>query len=139
MWISRREWEDTTRLAKSRQISETDLADLHAKLLSTTEQLAALRSTFAWLTEHVNRLERERAILFQRVLLLNVPAMELSRAQSEPPTPGENRIVGKPIEDQYDHTVPGAQALSIFEDVGDQTAALMGIQHDDMGNVRWTK
>lgn len=106
--------------------------------LKLTEQLAQLRSSFEWLTTHVNRLERERAELFARVLNLQLPAMSLEREPQ--PSISPNQVVGRPAEDSYENSIPALQAAGgLFEDVGDEAASRLGVGHDDMGNVKWTR
>ncbi len=110
------------------------------ELLDARAQIAALRSSFEWLTEHVNRMEQERAALLSRVLGLTVPAMNIGREATDAPTPTQSRIVGRPAEDEYAGTIPALQAVgALFEDAGDEGAAALGAKHDAMGNVTWTK
>lgn len=121
----------------SLQETREELHESHANVLRLTEQLAQLRSSFEWLTNHVNRLERERAELFARVLNLQLPAMSLERQKEESVSPSQ--IAGTPG-DSYEDSIPALQAVGgLFEDVGDDAAAKMGIKHDDMGNVKWTR
>lgn len=109
----------------------------HAMELSLTSQLSQLQSSFEWLTQHVNRLERERAELFARVLNLQLPAMTLEREKA--PSISPSQVVGVPG-DSYENTIPALQAAGgLFEDVGDDAAARLGVGHDDMGNVKWTR
>lgn len=117
-----------------------DYITLRSELAASQAQLGQLQSSFTWLTEHVNRLERERAELLARVLGVSFPAMTL---ESTAPTPTQSRIVGRPLEaddDSYAGSIPALQAVgALFEDVGDENAAQLGARHDSMGNVTWTK
>lgn len=119
----------------------TDYVKLRSELAASQAQLGQLQSSFGWLTEHVNRLERERAELMARVLAVNFPAMTLDRTgATEAPTPTQSRILGRPAEDDYAGTIPALQAVgALFEDVGDEAASALGARHDSMGNVTWTK
>lgn len=139
---------DSMRLQMSRLIDaladlggiSKDYIVLRAELAASQAQLGQLQSSFTWLTEHVNRLERERAELLARVLGVSFPAMTL---ESTAPTPTQSRIVGRPLEadeDNYAGSIPALQAVgALFEDVGDEHAAQLGARHDSMGNVTWTK
>lgn len=112
------------------------LAEEVAAHAQTREALAALRATQAWLHEHVNRLEADRQALLARVLQVQVPAMHLSVAPEPTPTPQ-----GSPEDqDAYASTIPALQAVgSLFEDVGDEAAAELGVGHDEHGNVIWRR
>lgn len=119
-----------------------DYIKLRSELAANQAQLGQLQSSFTWLTEHVNRLERERAELMARVLAVSFPAMSIDRTgpADAAPTPTQTRIVGRPVEDDYGNSIPALQAVgALFEDVGDEQAAALGARHDAMGNVTWTK
>lgn len=158
MWITKAEFRELVASAGSARVekaledalaAQRDRADHEAyerekaarEVVALSEQLGQLQSSFTWLTEHVNRLERERAELMARVLAVNFPAMRLDRLEApDAPTPTQTRIVGRPAEDDYAGTIPALQAVgALFEDVGDEHAAALGARHDAMGNVTWTK
>lgn len=154
MWITRAEYRELVDGAAAAKAAATIVPELkkanetvaelrevvheqHASELRLMQQLSQLQSSFEWLTTHVNRLERERAELFARVLNLQLPAMTLERQKEESTSPSQ--IAGTPG-DSYENTIPALQAVGgLFEDVGDDAAARMGIQHDGMGNVKWTR
>lgn len=116
------------------------LSEQLGKLKAERDQLVALKASFEWLTNHVNRLETERNLLTQRVLGMNLPPMQLERVPDDPPTPTQSRIVGRPREDDYASSIPAAQAMqTIFEDIGDDAAKEQGIEHDEAGNVVYTR
>jgi exonuclease VII large subunit len=136
--------ETVTRLVErdttSVQTLQTALEGERRAHAATREQLAALRSTLTWMTEHVNRLEQDRQALFAKVLDVQLPALEVRvtrRAEAEAasaPTPG----AGPEGQDEYAETIPALQAAGVlFEDVGDEAARQLGIEHDELGNVRW--
>jgi hypothetical protein len=128
-----RAWRTAWRAAHER------IVVLETEKTALTQQLAALRASFEWLTQHVNRLERERAVLLQRVLGVTLPVPEIGRA-SEPDRVGVATPPTAPTQPDYSTTIAGLQALgAAFEDVGDELAAQLGLRHDEFGNVRSTR
>lgn len=84
-----------------------------------------------WLRVRVNQLERERALLLQRALALPMEAPELLR--EEP---------ARPIAPPTTHDLVRANGLPHlagidFDDLGDELAQSLGIDHDSEGRIRY--
>jgi len=128
-----------TELLGAVHVNQTAATKAQTELASKTAELAALRASFEWLTEHVNRLERERSELLARLMGVSLPAMSLG-VREDVPTPTQTQVFGRAAEDEYGGSIPALQAVgALFEDVGDEHASQLGARHDAMGNVTWTK
>lgn len=89
------------------------------------EQLAIAQNNFEWARVRLNQVEAERATFLSALLHLPIapPAIE----REEPPQPATATPgVGLPISLGFD-----------FEDVGDDAARRMGLEHDDGGALRY--
>lgn len=133
-----------------------------ARIAALERQLAIEQERFNWMTVHVNELKAERAILFERVLGMQIPAMEIARAPADvgpvaatprltpemlrdqirlaPPPEGEpGRVLRRPGGEVKDASALVAEALAagdLFNDVGDAKAREMGLGWDDEGNLK---
>lgn len=72
--------------------------------------------TIDWMRHRINALEKERTVLLQKVAGINLPTPEIEIAPARQAVADLN----------WDHG---------FEDVGDEEAARLGIQHNDLGEV----
>lgn len=124
---------------------------------------ARLKASCDWLAEHCNQLQRERAVLLDRVLQVQIPIMEIAReerpmpprldpeltpevlksmaARFAPPPDAERGTVFKPASDgdRVDVAEKEAQAaMSIFEDMGDERAAKAGVSWDEKGELTYS-
>lgn len=114
-----------------------ELASARAAREVLSRELAIKQQNVDWLTQHVNRLEVERAELIARVLDLRFPVPMITR--DLPPVgmgraiPETDRPAGEPV-----GVAAASLGLSTFEDVGDDLAAHLGIGHDLAGNVRFS-
>lgn len=115
------------------------LIEATTKVTQLEARLAAHLAHMDWLMAHVNRLEQERAVLFQRTLNLQMPVPEILRMQSQAPTPSQGLGRNVAVEDDYGQTIPGVQAMGAFDDIGDEAARVLGITHDRQGQVAYTR
>jgi hypothetical protein len=121
MWVSRLHYESLfENLTRSRQ----ELSDAKG-------EVRMLLATQSWLTTHVNRLEHERNILTQARLGLSFPVPVIEREEQAPPGIDPGSVHGTP-----DESIPLAQAMAAtMEDVGDDQARALGMEHDELGHV----
>jgi len=151
MWISRKHHEHLfATLAAERE----RVVVLTERVVQLERQYGGHVSTIEWLRQHVNRLEVERGILTQRILQTPLPIPELARepvptpegqplVRDEDAPPGE-RLAGMPVAPVI-HGVPedsiaASQLAGLsFEDMGDDAAGRLGVQHDAAGQVVYTK
>jgi hypothetical protein len=102
----------------------------HAALASAHEKIAAMQSTQDWLMLHVNRLENERRLLTEQRLHVSMPMPVIERDEPEP-----DLVHGVPHD-----ALPLAQVMTAsLEDVGDELARRLGIEHDEAGQIRYTQ
>ena len=97
------------------------------------EQLRVAQNNFEWARLRLNQIESERALLFDRVLNVQFPALELARGLGRADVPPAETV------DPY-APLPGildglGMSASIFEDLGDEQARAQGLAHDDDGAV----
>ncbi len=125
MWISSdRFWKMVEALAVANE--RTRMAEA---------KLSAMQATQDWLTSHVNRLEHERGLLTQARLGLTFPVPLIEREEPHAPGVDPGAIRGVP-----EDSIPLAQMMAAtMEDVGDDQARALGIKHDEMGNVEYTR
>jgi hypothetical protein len=82
-----------------------------------------------WLRVRVNQLERERAQLLQRALSIPIEAPELLREEPARPLPSPGDLLRA-------NGVPALGNLD-FDDIGDDLAQSLGIDHDSEGRIRY--
>lgn len=109
MWIDRIAYTDltlrlTTAQAEARAFQETN---------------RGLQVTLDWLRTRVTQMEKERAILLERMFGIKVPVPEIMKA--------EDPFKAHPFND----------LASMFNDMTDAEAVKQGIGHDDKGNVTY--
>lgn len=78
--------------------------------------------TIDWMRHRINALEKERAILLNKVAGVHIPVPEIV-----PTRPGT-----------LSRDLPDFDSLPSFEDVGDQEAARLGIKHAEDGSLNYT-
>lgn len=83
-------------------------------------RLAHQETTIDWLRNRINALEKERAILLKEVTHLSFPTPEIATG---------NRM---------SVALPTGLQLPSFEDVGDDGAKALGIDHDKNGELVYT-
>lgn len=120
-----------------------------------TERIASLEKHLQWLSEHVSRVESERAMLLQKIGIGAVPMSVSYRAAPDAGSEildaferAARNIVGTPHEESpaaMEHDLPEDsmpsslhQALS-FEDMGDDAAGRAGIKTEPDGTVTYTR
>lgn len=137
--------------------------DAVTELATLKAENARLKSMADWLAAHVTQLERERSILLDRVLQVQIPVMEIARedrqipppmapeltpealrnmaARFAPPPTGERGTVFRPTtEEPLDAAQAEVQnAMTIFEDMGDERAAKAGAGWTPDGQLAFTK
>lgn len=109
-----------------------------AKNTSLESRLAAMTSTQEWLMAHVNRLENERRILTEARLGLSFPTPTIERADAgtEALAQAEEKITGGIVRGLPQESIPLGQMMAAsLEDVGDDEAKALGIEHDAQGFV----
>lgn len=87
------------------------------------EQLAIAQNNFEWARVRLNAVEAERAELLRA--LVKIPLYPVSIDREPAPTP-EATPAGVPLSLGFD-----------FEDVGDDAARRMGIDHDEAGGTKY--
>lgn len=80
-------------------------------------------TTIDWMRHRINALEKERAILLNKVGGVHIPVPEIV-----PTRPG---TISAPL------PFEGFDAMPSFEDVGDHEAARLGISHDAEGHLQY--
>jgi hypothetical protein len=78
--------------------------------------------TIDWMRHRLNALEKERAILLNKIAGIHVPVPEIV-----PTRPGT-----------LSRDLPDFDSLPSFEDVGDQEALRLGIKHTEDGTLKYT-
>jgi hypothetical protein len=160
MWINRREYErlvavqnatiaplgdalrlvnvlreDLARERTARFYAQTRLAELKtehaASLAAVSSQLQVAQTNFDWLTVQFNQVSNERALLLTAKAGLAVPAQQIALAR---PGPGGTGAMpdGRPVSVADLNLGEATADDRIFEDVGDQAAAALGL---DKGRV----
>jgi hypothetical protein len=109
-WIAEHE-------ARERAI-HTALAREREKSAETTKRADLAQNNFEWARLRLNQVEQERSTLLASMLKAPIGALEIERRL----TPAEG--AGMPH-------IPDA----LFEDVGDEAASQLGVEHDDLGVV----
>lgn len=99
------------------------------------QQLAIAQNNFEWARERMNQVEQERGILFMRTLNVDLPVPNVARSPEVMPT--SHHGTGLPMPDNPRGIMD--QFGVNFEDVGDDAAAQLGIEHDDHGAVVYRK
>jgi hypothetical protein len=118
--------EDAEQIAKTIQGVWEVNHRLTGEVLALRTQIAITQNNFEWARERMNYLEQERGLLFARLLNVETPVPQVMRTHNSTPT-----VTGLPLEDQ---TSRNFQVT--FEDVGDEQAQQLGIEHDtETGNV----
>ena len=123
MWVNKELFERTLRdnMCKMNEIAvlNHDLVVANTAVLEIRMQKAKDDITIDWMRHQVNSLSKQNAILVQKAAGVHFPVPEIV-----PTRPGSM-------------TVPDFDSLPSFEDVGDTTAARMGIQHTVDGLVEY--
>lgn len=126
-------------------------------------EVARLTTHFDWLASHVNELKIERAALLERCIGIQLAAVPIIQREPTATLPGADPnyplppagklpnigdILAKARDIVEDGRKPGADRQSLvsaemagisFEDMGDDAAALAGIQHAPDGSVVHTR
>jgi hypothetical protein len=127
-------------------------AALEQQVTDLRVDLARAHAHLDWLSQHVSALTTERAILFDRVLNIQIPALTVARETVAPSPPSDavappltpellralppvyTRPVGVPKHDAEPEANP-----AIFEDIGDERASQLGATWDPDGKLVFTK
>lgn len=129
---------------------------LHGRLERGGAENERLKAQCDFLAARVTILETERAMLLERLLGIQMPVPTYAREETPPKTPdrltpdalaalpprgapmpegARGRVFTAPAEPTAEDRLADAQAL--FEDVGDERARELGIQHTPDGTVRY--
>jgi len=123
MWISAAVLSQLDARAVQAEQRVTDLARelavARAQLAAAQQRADLAQNNFEWARLRLNQLEGERAALLTHVLKFPIAAMTIERQDA---APGSG--------------VPSVAGLS-FDDVGDASAAALGIAHDVDGRVQY--
>jgi hypothetical protein len=126
MWINKVLFQtildDNKRSAGQLSAVGVSLGEQRGKVDVLSVQKAKDDLTIDWMRHRINALEKERAILLQKVAGVSLPVPEIV-----PTRPGTMS------------TPPDFVSLPSFEDVGDEEAARLGIKHEPDGSVTYTK
>lgn len=125
MWVSKREYDRLEGQVKDFRAENINLAGdvrvLHVKLEAAATQKAKDDITIDWMRHRVNALEKQNSLLLGKAAGIQVPVPEIV-----PTRPGSM-------------TVPDFSSMPSFEDIGDEAAKQEGIQHDEVGQLVFTK
>lgn len=143
--------------------TEFELAHERGLRIAADRQVAQMQATLDWITQHLNELKTERAMLFQRALQVSFPVPEIQYTPTAPdaedrPMPAgvpvdlapealrqlASRIgpqVRVPVNGKAANTPIGMADLDNinFDDVGDEAAGKLGIAHDRDGEVAYAQ
>lgn len=117
MWINRKVYQDLqNELVKAREVANAEVVANRA-----------LKETMNWMMLRLTAMEKERAVLIERMFGVKVPVPEISAAPPDVvPNPfGANSKLN--------------ELAQLFNDMGDEAAEKAGIAHDPEGNVVYTK
>lgn len=137
MWIRRAHYEHLFR----------QLSEARESILKLERMEAGHTSTIEWLRTHVNRLEAERGILTAERLHVALPVPSIERdtppRRSDDPPQGEV-VHGLPVDPVTkglpEDAIAIAQLLGAnLDDIGDDAAGRMGIEHDAAGHVVYNR
>lgn len=108
------------------------LGKVESRAAQAERQHAVAVNNFEWARLRMNELERERAMLYTRVLNVNLAAFQLERQETEAPAPpnGEAPAASPTPGEPLGIGVPSA---GMFEDLGDEVAERLGIRRDAGG------
>lgn len=123
MWIHREQfqhlYDDWARLQRGREELAAELGKLAGAAAALREQKIRDDLSLDWMRHRVNALEKQHAVLMQKVAGVAMPVPEIV-----PTLPG---------------TSLGFDTMPSFEDVGDDEATRLGVEHDEEGNVVYSK
>lgn len=111
MWISKQAYNDL----------RDDLVKAQAIAGAEVNANKGLQVTLDWLRTRVTQMEKERAILIERMFGIKIPVPEIQKAED-------------PFKDH-----PFNDLASMFNGLSDNEAAREGIEHDAKGEVVYTK
>lgn len=117
---------ESTALTEVIKGQEIEIAKLHARIEEIQKRADIAQNNAEWMRVMLNRAEEQNAALFQRVLSVSTPRVEIDRPNHAPLT--------QPSPVGVSETLVGQIASGIgidFEDVGDDTARKMGLDHPD--------
>ena len=125
MWINRQYFETVIEDHKQQEAELRQRAHDAAILIGENRALAEQKAKddvhIDWLRHRVNALEKMTAVLMQKAAGVSLPVPEIV-----PTRPGSM-------------TVPDFSSMPSFEDVGEEEARRLGIEHDDAGELVYKK
>lgn len=129
MWLARKIFEQ---LITSERVEAARSAVLE-------RQNAIQHQHIAWLTNRLNVVEHERALLLDKLgVAVPVPTVMPIAAEKKP----DVRVHGAPLRDDINEKptdIGGLQVYGMdFEDMGDAEASRQNISHDAEGRVRYS-
>jgi hypothetical protein len=125
MWVNRKFFEgilETCRQHEERSNQDRGLiGGYQAREILQITQKAKDDITIDWMRHRINSLEKMNALFMQKIAGIALPVPEIV-----PTRPGSM-------------TIPDFSAMPSFEDIGDAEARALGIQHDEAGELMFTK
>ncbi len=117
MWISRDDWQ---RVVEAQRTAE-------AEARGAREQVAGQKSTLDWMRVQINTIQAEKAALLSALTKTPVLTPTIRAADSSPLT------VDTKKPEQVNTFL--SELSAVFEDVGDDAAKALNIDHDEKGGV----
>ena len=112
MWLSKRAYTDLY----------NEWQKCKAEGEAQSRATVGLRESNNWLMLRVTAMEKERAVLIERMFGVKIPVPEISPAPSELPNP-------------FGQSGPLNDLANLFNDMSDEDAQRLGISHDAEGRV----
>ena len=125
MWVNRQYFKTVIEDNRQQDADLRQRAHEMAMLIGENRTLGAQKAKddvhIDWLRHRVNALEKMTAVLMQKAAGVSLPVPEIV-----PTRPGSM-------------TVPNFDYMPSFEDVGEEEARRLGIEHDDSGELIYKK
>lgn len=126
MWVNRALFDQILADNRRQQQEIGELRSLHAHAIGFREASAVQKSkddvTIDWMRHRINALEKLNAQLLQKAAGILVPIPEI--VPTRPGTMSE---------------IPDFPTMPSFEDVGDEEAIRLGLEHDAVGALQFKK
>ena len=125
MWIDRKFFESLVQRTELQEAEILNLRQFNAQAIGFREALTAQKVkddvTIDWMRHRINELTKHNAVMLAKAAGVIVPVPEIV-----PTRPGSM-------------TIPDFSSMPSFEDVGDDEARRLGIEHNDDGEIRFQK
>lgn len=117
MWVDKQTMDDL-------RLSEANARGIAQAL---ERQVIAQNTTLDWMRIRLTQLEHERAVLIQNYMGISITTPVFEKAPVKSTGVGQGRS-------EWDSPL---NAVPSFEDIGDEEAARLGIEHNGDGTVRY--